>query len=1003
MSSPAEPTTGPATAESPAPTSLLDAVHRLTAEQLSGPGADLPPEEEILAAVERLRTAPPLDHWNRGLLGGLRSPRPKVVDATARAAVDRLGRLERAEDQDALVGAILDACFLSLSGRPRRSEREDAGDETPRADAFEHAAARLVRELGRFLHQRPLTLEHHRSRLLSRARSIAHLAGRGHLAESVVEFQHLLGEGERSDQRSAGLLLDARRADLYTSSLSSEPTLLAYLARDRRLPVEAAGQELFAAYRELLVAQNKERSRRALLAAMDNLISWLDQLPQDGAARGALLGDVQRARARVPWEELDPRLCRHLEIHRELVAPDLGEADLLTLLRRRYDAAEGEDVLIRGLELLRRLPLLRLRSDEICDFVLGHGRRRRSAAVWRAMLELVGALLTGLSDFVLTRETLGRSEQRYNRARRRLLAHDRDFRELLHRLATDDELEISRDAEVADEVRELAWRTLLRCLPENRIELLREGLVERGDHFFYATLEEAAATRQRELWGVVLGRWDELVAEGLPAEERRRRVHALASAFRQTRNFEAVQDGGEEAEGEDRLGPMIRLALDDPDEEVRRDAEHAVIDAGYQLELQREQERRQILHLRDQLTDTNRRIVELEDEITGLTHDATEAQVTRAEHTFEVQGHLGQRDLLATDGWLTTTEVQVDLEEVRAALQAALAAAAAELELLHALRRRMAREHRAAQEVHGAIRTLVRQQEQLEAEIARQEEQQRRAERRAAEAESEQSRLQSRRGSLSPPSAPRNRGDAEQYQRDVAAYRNAQARYHSQLRDLENRITALGGEIRSCRAAIQSCRRAIDQARASWERLGRRIREERSRIDAIRQRIGELEREFRTRQATCREIRREIARLQAEVRRIEARFENERSSQRSRLDANTARIGEEQGHLGRLRGELHTLSERLNARGDDLDRQRTRGQRLVQAIDSGRQSYERVAGEADQQSAHADAGGLAQQRATEQERREEQESLALYVEGVERALRQPSSRRPQRRRSGAGG
>jgi chromosome segregation ATPase len=489
----------------------------------------------------------------------------------------------------------------------------------------------------------------------------------------------------------------------------------------------------------------------------------------------------------------------------------------------------------------------------------------------------------------------------------------------------------------------------------------------------------------------------------LPAEERRRRVHALAGAFRQTRNFEAVQDGGEEAEGEDRLGPMIRLALDDPDEEVRRDAERAVVDAGYQLELRREQERRQILHLRDQLTDTNRRIVELEDEISGLTRDATEAQVARAEHTFEVQGHLGQRDLLTTDGWLTTTEVQVDLEEVRAALQAALAAAAAELELLHALRRRMAREHRAAREVHGAIRTLVRQQEQLEAEIARQEEQQRRAERRAAQAESEQARQQSRLGSLSPPSPPRNRGDAEQYQRDLAAYRNAEARYHSQRHDLENRIAALGGEIRSCRAEVRSCRQAIEQARASWERLGRRIREERSRIDAIRRRIGELEREFRTRQATCREIRREIARLQAEVRRIEARFESERSSRRARLDANTARIGEEQGHLGRLRGELHALSERLNARGDDLDRQRTRGQRLVQAIDSGRQSYERVAGEADQQSAHADASGLAQQRATEQERREEQESLALYVEGVERALRQPPSRRPQRRRSTTGG
>ena len=977
-------------------TSLLDALFLLAGEQLAGAGSELPAEAEVLAAVERLRDAPPGGHWDRGLLGGLRSLRPKVVDTTARAAVERLLRLDRAEQRDSLIGAILDACFLNLSGRPRRARAEDR-DETRRADAFETAAARLVEELSRFLEDRPLALEHHRSRLLAHCRNIAHLPGRGKLAEAIVAFQRALADGERSDQQAAAALFEARRSDLYSSSLTTEPTLLAYLHQDRRLAVEGAGPELFAAYRRLLVVQTKERSRRALLAAMDNLIAWLDQLPQDAAAREALLGDVQRARVQVRWADLDRRLCRHLEIHRELAAPDLGEGDLLTLLRRRWAAAESDDLLIRGLQVLRRLPLLRLRSAEICGFVLGHGRRRRSAAVWRALLELVGALLTGLSDFVLSREALGRSEQSLNRARRRLLADDGRFRALLHRLATDTSLEISNDASVAAEVRELAWRTLFRSLPENRVELLQEGLLEHQDRFFFATLEEAAASRQRELWRVVLGRWDELVAERGQPEERRRRLCAVADAFRSTSNFDAVQDGGDEEAGADRLGPMIRLALDDPDGEVRGAADAAVVAAGFALELQRERQRRELLRLRDELTETNGRIIGIEDEIGGLTHDVTEVQVARSGHSFEVQGLLGRRDLLVTDGWLTTADTQVDLEEVRAALRAALAAAAAELELLHALRRRMAGEERAVQQVHAAIRSLVGEQERLEAAIESYSRQAEQAARNAERAGRESAARQHELEGLRMPVAPVPHDDPERHQRQVAEYDNQVARYRSRVWDLRNRITALDGEENSARAALESCRRQIAEADSSHTRVGHEIRREHERIDAIRQRIDGLEREFRARQATCEEVRREIASLQAEVQRIDHRFEGERRSQRARLDGNRAEIDGEQSHLERLRSEIATLSEQLNARGHELDDQRTRGQRLVQAIDSGRENYERVAAEADERSAAADAAGASHQRATEQERREEQETLVLYAEGVERALRQPPERAHRRR------
>ncbi len=980
-------------------------MRQLAASQLV-PAEENAAAAELLAAIERLREAPPLGHWNRGLLGGLRSRHPGVVQATVKAAVDRLEQLGEPAAQDDLITAILDACFLNLSGRPRLpSDEQVRKDETRRADAFEQAAGRLVAELSRLLRDRPLELEHHRSRLLARARSIAHLSGRGHLAAAVVDFQHALGEGERSDQRAASELLDARKSELYTSPLTSEATLGAYLDKDRRLPAADTSQELFQIYRLLLACQTKEHARQAILGAMSNLIAWLDQLPQDGAAREPILDEVQRARARVPWEELDVRICRHLEAHNELIPGADHSDDLLVQLRQRYDAAESEDILIRGLELLRRLPLVRARSREICDFVLGHGRRRRSAAVWQAMIELVASLLTGLADFVLTREVLGRRQQSRNRALRRLLVHDDDFRRLLYRLATDDDLEISLDAAVSDGVREHAWRTLLRCLPENRLKLLREGLVERGDRFFFVTLEEAAASRQRELWDVVLGSWDALVEGERPAKDRRRRIQALAEAFRRTRNFDAVQDQGEDVRGAERLGPMVRLALDDGDEAVRRHVEEAVVAAGYGLELQRERQRREILRLRDDLTGTNGRIVELEDEIGRLTREATETQVERADRGLEVQAQLGRRDLIVTDGWLATAGVQVDLEDVRAALVAALAEAQTQLELLHALRQRMQREHRAAREVHGAIQTLVRQQQQLESEIARLERQQSRAERSLANATSEQGRLRSQLGSLSPPSQPTNRGDAERYERDVAAYNNAVARYRSEVNRLQNRIAALGGEISNCRSTIDRCQQGISEAQAAWQRLGQQIQRERSRIAAIRQRIGELEREFQAQQATCEAIRREIARLEAEVRRIEGRFEAERQQRRAQLGENRGLIEGEQGQVNQLHAALQSLSQQLNTTGDDLDRQRTRGQRLVQAIDSGRENYERVAGEADDHSADADAGGFSQQQQTEQAALEEQETLVHYVEGLDRAVRhrpRAAAPRARRQRSGPG-
>ncbi len=322
----------PAAAEPP----LLDAVHLLAASLAGGAGGGEQAERAALEAVARLRAAPPLLHWSRGLMIGLRSGSKAVVDATVKAVLERLEACPEARTRDRLMAAILDACFLNLSGRPRLAPSEEPGRrqaqraEARRADAFERAAGHLIQAITERLEAQPAALEEHRSRLLAQARRLEHLPGRGYLARAVVDFQHALASRDTSSGRVAADLLRHRQIDLFTSPTTSEATLLAYLDLDRRLPLEKIGAEHFQIYRMLLACQSKERARRALLGAMDNLIGWLDQLPQDGRSREPLMGDVvRRARDGVPWEDLDLRVCRHLEAHFELLPGDHHEEDLL--------------------------------------------------------------------------------------------------------------------------------------------------------------------------------------------------------------------------------------------------------------------------------------------------------------------------------------------------------------------------------------------------------------------------------------------------------------------------------------------------------------------------------------------------------------------------------------------------------------------------------------------------------------------------------------------------
>ncbi len=643
------------------------------------------------------------------------------------------------------------------------------------------------------------------------------------------------------------------------------------------------------------------------------------------------------------------------------------------------------------------------------------GREKRSAAAWHALLDLVATFTTGLADFVLTRDELTRRESRRLRALRAFLEHDEVFRSLIRRLATDTELTVSDDAEVEAEVRRHAWRILLRALPEERLELYREGLTGHGRLFLFVTLEEAAQARQREAWSLLVEHWAGLLDGGLEPEQRRARALAVAEVFRQTRNFTGVQEeAGEPAPGSDagralrdgseHLGPMLRLVLDDADPEVRTIAEQAVVDAGYALELERERQRRLLLELRDRLSASNQRVIELEGQIHRLGDEATAAQMRRAENGLEVQTLLRGRDLCVTRGWLDTADLTVDLEEVRSELQAALAAGQQALERLHQLRRAMQAEHQEARQVHATIQSLVRDQEHQESEIARLERQQAQAERDLTRARDAQAAAERQRSSLqsSPPAGPRNTGDEEQNRREQAAYRNRHDRWQRDIANLGRDIARLGSEIQTCDNRIRHCEQGIAAARQAWEQLQRRIDATRSRINEIRGRILQLEQRFGVQQRQCEEIRREIARLRVRLDEVERRMNEVRAHNRSELGDNTTALEHQRRELESQHEQLQQLSTQLNQVGDDHDRQRTRSQRLVQDIDGGRENYDRVSGEARTASATADASGSGRQQAHEREVLTDQEIQVHYTEGmgqaIERSDRPPSPTRRERRR-----
>ncbi len=934
-------------------------------------GRSTNPERQIAAldALAHMRFA---EHIDSVILMGLRSSSQKVVKHTIKICEQRLTAMTDDNSLTQLIELILNDCFLNLSGR-QVSTRGD--DEDDRILSEEGAAAQLFKTVQQVLLEKRLIHDHHIARVLARSRQIAHLEGTGELAKAIVKFQMVLAMNNADAEEIARL----RRNEAYLSPKTSEATLLAYLEMDARLPLEKVSSDLIRIYRLMLGIQTE---RDVVIGALRNLTRWLDEIPIPGStAWDGQLENMHRAKPETQWQDFENLyICQHLLFQYEFLAGrnakgDLHPDDFLGLLQKRYAAPVHAVQLIAGLQFLRRLPALRGRVDDLQAFVLEDGKYQRSKAVWEAFIGLIESQVTGLEAIIPTDQTdLNDQQQRRLRLMKKSLQADQQLRDLLKTLATDFTQKWSVNAEIEAYLRERAWRALIRCLPSDKSTLFRQGLCDFQGRFFLATIDEAKNTAQRGLWTVLESHWDQLLGTSVPEKTRNERLEALAEWFEATRPIAGVLNQGND------FGRVIRIALNSA-EPMQERYWQAVIDAGYHLELEKENQRRQVIKNRDDLTRSNSKILQWEAEIANVNKDLTQTQLSKAEQVLDVQGKLAQRDRLITRGWLSTTQLQIDLAELREQLVQVLKMAGVESIEIANLQRRMADEQRASQSLREAINTLVNQQASEEKRRDGLVRDSNAAMREKDTAQSNYNRAKSELAGLSAPTQAGNDQEAmDHWQRAQQAYERKRNQIDSRIRECERQISGLNIAITALSKQISASEQAISLRQSDVNR-------NRGEIANIERRINQIQIDYNRGVTRWQKLRNEIKQLQSKEADISSVFEGQRAREQSDLKNNTAEVKKIQQNLDEIHAKVASLSNSLNTHGHQRDTQITRSQELVQAIHAGRKNYDDLSERAIPISANIDHLGHGQELATQFALQETQSERAQYAYASQRALK----------------
>ncbi len=954
-------------------------------------------EPEERRAVATLRRAPPEVCWDRALLLGMQSQHPAVVTDAVKAVVHRLERRTEPSAISDLMTAILDVCFWNLSGRDI-TRRTATKAEVATALAFERAASALIRQISDLLEARPDAFRMQRARLLSRSRAIAHLPGGSNLHSAVLRFQRSLGSADTPSAKIGRDIDRVRQFDAMVTASTNQAMLLSILRYDETRSILAIDASWLGAYRTMIAVQETARARQAMGHALRNLVRWLDELPVTDTAREDVLPDLAATAglATAPWDGLERRVVRHFEAHMELLPGPDHAHDLLVQMRTRFSSATHQDLLALGFRVLKRLPMVRYRSAELEEFLRAAVGEERSFDTWLAAIELVEHLATGLDDFVLTREALTAKERRRTRALEALLSHDRRLRALLYELATDPRWRISEDPTVSDQVRDAAWRALLRVRPSNVDGLIREGLFEHDGRLFIATVEQTAQAHERALWEAVLPRFEEIERD-LDASRRATRLTALAKAFERTRNFEALRaEPGA-------LGPMLDLVFEENDggepTEVANQAEKSVSAAGYQLEISRERIRRRLIRLRQALTTSNDRVMALEAELTALSNEASQRRLDRVDHALRVQELLQERDVAITRSMTLTADVIARCVQARRELRAQLAEAANAERELSQLQDAMDRHCDHMQQLAAQVESLVARQKTLCDEAAALRREAASAMRSAAANESRADSLERRRRNMTPPSRPTRTGDPDQDRAANSRYDDDLSSFHSTLNDLERQARSCRSDAAADRRRASSCETRANEADGQVRALQGTIDDLQGDVHAGEQHTVALNDRFCAQAETCLELRRAIERLIDRIDGLEAEADQRRRTLRATAQQNRALVAQAQADLETLQARLQTIARQMNRTGHALDDQKTQSQTFVQNIESDREEYDRVGDRADGESAQADATGHSLNERDRVNRLRRQEAAVLYTERIERATAdKPKARRLDRRK-----
>lgn len=957
---------------------FLDAIRTLTLCDIQVEKNKL---NEQLSAIECLRLAPDDEIYQQGLLQALRSSNEVVVTAATLASIERFKRLpEDSELIDRIMLKMLDTCFLDLVGQTRTSTGQQNAKN----------AAALLNAIAQFLEEHPLQYEHHRSRLLARARQVQYIDGTKIFANAVVDFQKKLGEGKRSDNFVANELHHLRKYEAYSTESTKEATLLSYLRSDRHISLMQTDEYLFSSYKALLNIQNKESSRQAILFAFDNLIKWAKEIPQAGEAFQPLFQDVvERPHSIIRWKERNQQVMHYLQLHRQLLPGQNQVGDVFELLKTKYDADKSEDILIKGVQLLQNLPLMRHRSKELCGFILLPSRRGRSLEVWKALLTLVGKLVSGLADFKVSdeKESTPIEESRNKLLRRnkflkKVLEHDALFRKLLQQISFDQSLILHDSETVAANIREQAWRTLLRCLPYERKALYAEGLQANNRVFFVATLEEAANHGQRMLWPLLAKNWHIIVDVSQPKVQRQQYLYAVCDYFERTRNYEAVQSNGNQT------APLIALALDDQDEAARHYAEQAIIKAGYKLELEKEQQRREILRLSDEITASNDRIIEAEKKQRALSLQSIDAQTEHSQTILQVQDLQQQQETLVTAGFITTANQEVSLARIRENLERTLEEAEQQLSILRGLTDRISTVLSESKELHGTMESLVQRQRYYESKINNLEKNIENCNRRIRDAVDQANRAQNNLNnaerelnSLYPPVA-----SNENYDQENSKYLNKKKKLDSNIRNYRSKIDGAERTQNDQRRSIENHRNQIRNNEREINRLRQEINQLRTSIKEIENRVGSLRREYSERRVTWESLQRKVSELRSQMNQMEHQFQQENQATQTRHRSVMQQLQQQQNQLQKIQQNMQNLSHKINSNNDYLEKQKIHNQRLGQALDSGYQHSHDIASQAIPSSSQSDHEAFSLELQLETLILQEQEGNVIFNTKIQQFL-----------------